>query len=53
MASEPFPFAEQHRQELLAEGFTPEQLRLVDGERLSWHGVRLLEGLPYLREVLE
>ncbi len=53
MASEPFPFAEQHRQELLAEGFTPEQLRLVDGERLSWHGVRLLQGLPYLREVLE
>jgi ABC-type Fe3+-hydroxamate transport system substrate-binding protein len=53
LASEPFPFAEQHREELLAAGFAPEQVRLVDGERLSWHGVRLLRGLPYLREALQ
>lgn len=52
LSSEPFPFAQKHRNELIAAGFRPEQLRLVDGERLSWHGVRLLEGLPYLRQVL-
>ncbi len=52
MASEPFPFAEKYRAELLGRGFAPEQVRLVDGERLSWHGVRLLNGLRYLRDII-
>lgn len=52
LSSEPFPFAQTHRQELIEAGFEPQQVRLVDGELLSWHGVRLLKGLPYLRDVL-
>lgn len=53
LASEPFPLAEKHRAQLIAAGFAAEQVRLVDGERLSWHGVRLLHGLPYVREALQ
>lgn len=53
LASEPFPYAEKHREEFLAAGFASEQVRLVDGERLSWHGVRLLHGLPYVQEALQ
>lgn len=53
LASEPFPFTETHRAELIAAGLEPARVRLVDGERLSWHGTRLLHGLPYLREALK
>ncbi|HYN87051.1 MAG TPA: helical backbone metal receptor, partial [Ardenticatenaceae bacterium] len=49
LPSEPYPFAEAHLDELIGAGFGDGRLRLVDGEFLSWHGVRLLEGLPYLR----
>lgn len=52
LASEPFPFAEKHLDALVQAGIPRTRLRLVDGERLSWHGVRLLHGLPYLNEVL-
>jgi iron complex transport system substrate-binding protein len=52
LSSEPFPFQEKHREELLAAGLSPHQVRLVDGERLSWHGVRLLDELPYVAEVM-
>ncbi|HEY7816782.1 MAG TPA: helical backbone metal receptor, partial [Vicinamibacteria bacterium] len=47
LSSEPFPFAEKHLGEL------GERAVLADGELLSWHGVRLREGLPYLRALLE
>lgn len=52
LASEPFPFAQKQLEALVQAGIPRERLRLVDGERLSWHGVRLLHGLPYLSEVL-
>jgi ABC-type Fe3+-hydroxamate transport system substrate-binding protein len=52
LPTEPYPFRESHRQELLDAGFRPEQVRLVDGEYLCWHGVRLIEGLPYLRSLI-
>lgn len=52
LSSEPFPFTQTHRDELIHAGFRPDQVRLVDGERLSWHGVRLIEGLRYLRDVV-
>ena len=48
LASEPFPFEEKH----LAE-FGNAAAYLVDGELLSWHGARLLEGLPYLLSLAE
>jgi ABC-type Fe3+-hydroxamate transport system substrate-binding protein len=44
LASEPFPFEDKHRAEL----GTDAKSFLVDGELLSWHGARLLYGLPYL-----
>lgn len=51
LASEPFPFAEKHRDELIALGVPAAKVQLVDGELLSWHGVRLREGLPYLKSL--
>ncbi len=47
LSSEPFPFRDVHRTELRAR-FAADRILLVDGELLSWHGVRLIEGLPYL-----
>ena len=53
LASEPYPFAEAHRDVLLRHGFRADQLMLVDGELLSWHGVRLIEGLPYAARLID
>jgi ABC-type Fe3+-hydroxamate transport system substrate-binding protein len=50
LSSEPFPFREKHRSEL-AGRFPRERILLVDGELLSWHGVRMAEGLLYLGEI--
>ena len=50
LSSEPFPFRDEHRDEL-APRFPRERILLVDGELLSWHGVRLREGVPYLRQL--
>jgi iron complex transport system substrate-binding protein len=47
LASEPFPFEEKHLEELGNRGV------LADGELLSWHGVRLRDGLPYARSLAE
>ena len=53
LSSEPFPFAEQHADELAAEtGLPRERFRLVDGELLSWHGSRTPEGVDYAARVL-
>jgi ABC-type Fe3+-hydroxamate transport system substrate-binding protein len=52
LSSEPYPFEEKHRAELvsaLGESEPPgASVLLVDGELLSWHGARLRRGLPYL-----
>jgi ABC-type Fe3+-hydroxamate transport system substrate-binding protein len=47
LSSEPYPFGEGQRLELAA-SFPRCRVLLVDGELLSWHGVRMIEGLPYL-----
>jgi len=53
LSSEPFPFAEKHRAELIKEtGLPAERFRLVDGQLLSWHGARTLEGLDYAERAL-
>ena len=53
LSSEPFPFAEQHADELAAESGLPrDRFRLVDGELLSWHGSRTPEGVDYAARVL-
>lgn len=52
LSSEPFPFAERHRQELKQElGLPAERLLLVDGQLLSWHGARTREGLAYAEQL--
>jgi ABC-type Fe3+-hydroxamate transport system substrate-binding protein len=52
LSSEPFPFRDEHRNEL-ADRFPRDRILLVDGELLSWHGVRLRQGVPYLRELAD
>ena len=50
LSSEPYAFGAAHLDE--ARRLVPgAQVRLVDGELLSWYGVRALAGLRYLREL--
>jgi iron complex transport system substrate-binding protein len=52
LSSEPFPFEQKHRMELSKEtGLPVERFLLVDGQLLSWHGVRTLEGIRYARSL--
>ena len=46
LSSEPYPFADAH---VAALSTTVPDVRLVDGERLSWYGSRAIAGLDYLR----
>ena len=49
LSSEPFPFKERHRQELVeAADIHPSRILFVDGELCSWHGARMAEAFPYL-----
>ena len=51
LSSEPYRFRARHLDEVKAIfGETPD-VRLVDGERLSWYGSRAIAGLDYLREL--
>jgi len=53
LSSEPFPFNDVHRDELVqATGLEQERLRLVDGELLSWHGSRTPLGIAYAEEII-
>lgn len=52
LGSEPFPFAEKHRAELMDLRRDTRAL-LADGELLSWHGARLRRGIPYVRSLAE
>ncbi|MEW5915553.1 MAG: cobalamin-binding protein [Gemmatimonadota bacterium] len=48
LATEPFPFAERHIEELAARtGIPRERIEIVDGELLSWHGSRTPRGIVY------
>jgi len=52
LSSEPYRFAAQHLAE--ARALCPNaQVRLVDGELLSWYGARAVAGLRYLREIAD
>jgi ABC-type Fe3+-hydroxamate transport system substrate-binding protein len=53
LSSEPFPFETAHAADLATKLDPDVRVRLVDGQRLSWHGTRLLEGLPYLENLLD
>ncbi|MEW6776365.1 MAG: cobalamin-binding protein [Bdellovibrionota bacterium] len=56
LSSEPYPFKEKHRNELLAQEGIPAarlgRIYLVDGQHFCWHGVRQIEGLRWIRETL-
>jgi ABC-type Fe3+-hydroxamate transport system substrate-binding protein len=48
LSSEPFPFAEKHIEELAKE--LPEiEIKIVDGEKHSWYGSRLVRSLESLK----
>jgi ABC-type Fe3+-hydroxamate transport system substrate-binding protein len=51
LSSEPFPFREQHRADL-ARQVPDVDVRLVDGEMMSWYGSRLRLAAGYLRELI-
>jgi ABC-type Fe3+-hydroxamate transport system substrate-binding protein len=54
LSSEPFPFAERHVEELVAETGLPRgRFRFADGELLSWHGSRTVLGVDYADTLLE
>jgi ABC-type Fe3+-hydroxamate transport system substrate-binding protein len=54
-SSEPYPFESRHVDEFIGAlkntDFDRSRFVLVDGQLLSWHGVRMREGLPYLRRL--
>ena len=50
LSSEPYPFAEKHREEL--QPICPStRVILVDGEVFSWYGSRLLQAADYFRSL--
>ena len=52
LSSEPYAFGAVHLDE--AKALCPNaQVRLVDGEMLSWYGARAVPGLRYLRQIAE
>lgn len=48
LSSEPFPFKEKHKKEIL-EHFDG-KIEFIDGEYFSWYGSRLLPAMKYFRE---
>jgi len=53
---EPYSFKEKHRSELLEREDIPAarmgRIYLVNGQYFCWHGVRQIEALRWIREVL-
>jgi ABC-type Fe3+-hydroxamate transport system substrate-binding protein len=53
LSTEPFPFKEQHADEIArATGVVRDRFRVVDGERLSWHGSRTPAGIDYAADII-
>jgi ABC-type Fe3+-hydroxamate transport system substrate-binding protein len=52
LSSEPFPFAEKHRQ-AVSEMFPGTAVHLVDGELFSWYGSRLLKAPAYFQQLID
>ncbi len=49
LSSEPYPYTAAHRP---AYAYAGRQVRLIDGEMLSWHGTPTVQGLTYLQSYL-
>jgi ABC-type Fe3+-hydroxamate transport system substrate-binding protein len=52
LSSEPFPFKQQHVNELQKK-LPDVRIMMVDGEILSWYGSRLLKAPQYFRDLLD
>ena len=50
LSSEPYPFAEKHRQ-LLQDQYPEKKIVCVDGEMFSWYGSRLLKSARYFKDL--
>lgn len=50
LSSEPYPFKDQHLQELQKE-LPQTKILLVDGELFSWYGSRLLKSVDYFQDL--
>ena len=48
LSSEPYSFGDEHIDELRAEMQLTQPIELIDGEMVSWYGVRAIAGLHYL-----
>ncbi|WP_035099594.1 helical backbone metal receptor [Aneurinibacillus terranovensis] len=52
LSSEPFPFAEKHRQEF-AEFLPSSRILLVDGEMFTWYGSHMVQATDYINQLLD
>jgi len=53
LSTEPFPFRDRHADEIaLLTGIGRDRFRVVDGERLSWHGSRTPAGIDYAAQIV-
>jgi len=53
LSTEPFPFTERHIDEIARiTNVARERFRIVDGERLSWHGSRTPAGIDYAASII-
>ncbi len=53
LGTEPFPFEEEHADELAeATGLPRSRFRVADGEYLSWHGSRTPDGIDYAERMI-
>jgi ABC-type Fe3+-hydroxamate transport system substrate-binding protein len=51
LSSEPYSFGDEHIKELRDEWGLTQPIELIDGEMVSWYGVRAIAGLRYLAEL--
>lgn len=52
LSSEPYPFGPEHYCDLEASGI-PASIVEINGEYSSWHGVRMRDAFPYLKDIRE
>lgn len=53
LSSEPYLFGDEHVEELKGDGQLAQPVELIDGEMVSWYGVRAIAGLNYLADLRE
>ena len=51
LSSEPYSFGEEHIAELRNVMHLTQPIELIDGEYVSWYGVRAIAGLNYLSDL--